>query len=131
MNEVALEGARRALETLLEPIEWRLESKGVPSLWVPRPDTLAGPFSDGLLESFIVEVAPSNRPAGYRQHKGGKALYFLNEEDREEFLKKAGHATRVKVGSTTHIMRVQSTERARSGLWASHSVPQMRRWKRL
>ena len=82
-----------------------MDSRGVATLWVPRPDTLAGPFTDGLLEAFLSSVQ-AKWPVGYHQHKGGKALYFLSPELRDRFVEAIGVSKLVKVGSAHHLFRV-------------------------
>jgi hypothetical protein len=109
----AMEEARKKMANLLAPITERTAKNELHSLWVPRPDTLAGAFTDGALESFMdVLDLPSRLVVAYCQHRGGKLLYFLSKEDKAAFREAVGVSTLVKVGAVSHLFRVTDPSQA-------------------
>ena len=115
VDQKALEAARQALAQAIMPIQERMNSRGMATLWVPHSDTLAGPFTDGLLEAFLSSIQ-AKWPVGYHQHKGDKTLYFLSPELRDRFVEAVGASKLVKVGSAHRLFRVTQVSEASCGV---------------
>ena len=48
-TQATVDVARAKISELLTPVAARMTDAALPSLWIPRPDTLQGPFTDGVL----------------------------------------------------------------------------------
>jgi hypothetical protein len=108
-----MEEAKAKMSGLLAPVVEREASNDLHSLWIPRPDTLSGAFSDGALEAFIDALhLPERTVIAYCQHRGGKLIYFLSQEDKDAFLEAVGASTLVKVGPSSHLFRATDPSKA-------------------
>ena len=104
----AIGTAKKSLSELLTPISQCKSLTNYHTLWVPRPATLTGPFTDGILEEFITALhLPTRTVAGYCQHKGGKLVYFISAKDKEDFANTVGVSHLVKIRNFQHLFTVQ------------------------